>query len=562
MHLPAAISDLALILIVAGVVTVVFRWLQQPLVLGYLVAGILVGPQVRFLPTVTEVENMKTWAELGVIFLFYVLGLEFSFKRLFRVGKPAAITATFEVALMLGIGYVLGRVLNWSNTDALFLGAALSISSTTIIVKAFEELGVKSQLFATTVVGVLVIEDLYAILILAVLSTIAATQTFQGSELLFQVGKLAAFILVFVPLGLWGVPKLLRLLHRQLNDETRVVISVGACLGCVLLATSVGFSPALGAFLTGAIIAETLEGERLERILKPVRDLFGAVFFTTVGMMVDLNVLIDNWGTILLLSLVAIGGKIATTIAGMIVGGSDKKLALQTGLSLAQIGEFSFIIVTLGLTLKVIRPELYPLTVAVSVITTFATPYLIRLALLQRKTRARRAGGASQCQQLWEGHVVELDVHPHYTKAGQTLEQLKLREKFGVTVVSIYRGERNIISPTRHDALMPHDRLMVFGADSQLMRLAKHFRSERYSLTDVDESAFGMERLRVSDRSSLLGKSILQSRIRELVGGVILGIERNGVRHLNPDSNFVIQQNDELWVYGNLEKLRQFSVSC
>lgn len=555
MHLPAPIFDLALILIVAGFISLLFRWLQQPLVLGYLVAGILVGPQIRFLPTVVEMEHLKTWTELGVIFLLFLLGIEFSFKKLFRVGAPALIAATVEVFGMILIGFLCGRLLGWNAMNSLFLGGILSISSTTIIVKAFDELGVRSQYFASTVIGILIIEDLYAILLLALLGTFGATQSFSGIDLLYQVLKLGGFLIVVIPFGLWFLPRSLKVFHHHLNDETRVVIAVGGCLVCVVLATTAGFSPALGAFLMGAFIAETIEGERQERILKPIRDLFGAVFFTSVGMLVDVRSLGAHWKTVLLISFVTILGKMGCTILGMRLGRSDRRLALQTGLSLAQIGEFSFIIVTLGLSLNVILPELYPITVAVSVVTTFTTPYLIKLALFQSLKKPRRKAG-SQRQHLWDGHVVELEVHPHYTKVGHTLEQLKLREKFGVTVVSIQRGERNILSPTRTETIMPYDRLKVFGADTKLLKIVKHLRSDRYETGEHDEKVFGLEKLTLTKNAKIVGKTILTSGIRESIDGLILGIERKGEKILNPDSKMTLDIGDELWLYGNLEKIK------
>lgn len=554
MHLPPLISDLALILIVAGFISLLFRWLKQPLVLGYLVAGILVGPEVQFIPTVASMEHLKTWSELGVIFLLFLLGMEFSFKKLFKVGMMAFTAATVEVFGMLLIGYLAGRFMGWNSINALFLGGILSISSTTIIIKAFDELGVRSQKFASIVLGILIIEDLYAILILACLGTFAATQNFSGQDLLLQVAKLVGFLAIIIPLGLWLLPKMLKVFHRHLNDETRVIISIGGCLGCVFVVTTAGFSPALGAFLMGAFISETSEGERQERILKPIRDLFGAVFFTSVGMLVDINTLKEHWILVGFLSVITIFGKLATTVLGMLIGRSDRKLAFQSGLSLAQIGEFSFIIATLGVSLKVVLPELYPISVAVSVVTTFVTPYMIRFAFYGMGRKKRN--GVAGIRQIWDGHIVEFEVHPHYAKVGQTLEQLKLREKFGITIVSIHRGEMVIASPTRADAVMPYDRLLVFGNDKQLLKLSRHLRSERNSNVHEDEKAFGLEKVSISKDSPLVGKSILESQLREKIDGVILGIESDGKRQLNPESKTIIGENDLLWLYGHIDKIR------
>jgi len=556
MHLPPLIYDLALILIVAGGVSVLFKIIGQPTVLGYLIAGLLVGPQVKFFPTVADPENIKTWAELGVIFLLFVLGLEFSFKKLFQVGRPAVITATVEVVVMVGLGYFTGYFLGWSTTDSIFLGGILAISSTTIIVKAFEELGIKTQLFAGRVFGILIIEDLFAVVILALLASLSASQSFQGPQLALQMAKLIGFLAVFIPLGLWVTPRFLKLIHRFLNDEARVVLSIGLCLGTVLLVNVVGFTSALGAFIAGAFISETRDGEKIERFLKPVRDLFGAVFFVSVGMLVDVGSLAENWGVILLITVVTVGGKFGSTFLGMIMSRQDTRTAVQAGLSLAQIGEFSFIIATLGLSLGVLRPEVYPITVAVSVLTTFTTPYMIRAGLrLSGKKRRKK----SSSPRLWDGHLVELEVHPDFKGVGQTLEELKIREKFGVSIVSIARGEQKILAPDRRQSIMPHDHLVVFGDEAQLEAFESFLKSQRFKVSDELETVFGLRRIELSPRSKWVGMSLHESGIREGLSGLVLGVERGSERILNPDSKSKLAVGDVLWIYCSLEKARAFN---
>ena len=379
-HLPELISDLGFILITAAVVTLLFRRLNQPVVLGYLIAGFLLGPNVTFLPTVSDPESVKVWAEIGVIFLLFSLGLEFSFKKLARVGKSASVVALFEVVSMVGIGFLTGLALGWSTMDSLFLGGILSISSTTIIVRAFDELGLKGKRFVSLVFGVLIVEDLFAILLLVLLSTVAVTQTLSGTELLASTFRLGFFLLLWFLVGIYLLPPLLASVRSLLSDETALVVALGLCLLMVIIATNVGFSPALGAFVMGSLLAETRDAKRIEHLVMPVRDLFAAVFFVSVGMMIDVQVLFQYGPEILLISLITIVGKFLSSAAGALVSGRNLKDSVSAGLSLAQIGEFSFIIATLGLTLKVTSDFLYPIAVAVSAITTFTTPYLIRAA--------------------------------------------------------------------------------------------------------------------------------------------------------------------------------------
>lgn len=380
MHIPALISDLALILAAAAVTTLIFKKLRQPLVLGYIVAGLLVGPHVSLIPTVSDEANIQTWSEIGVIFLLFSLGLEFSFKKLIKVGGAASITAVLEVFIMLMLGYAAGRVLGWSTMDSIFLGGILSVSSTTIIIRAFEELGVKGQQFAGLVFGILVVEDLVAIVLLVLLSTLAASQQFAGIEMLGSVVKLLFFLIIWFVAGIFFLPTLLKWTRKLMNEETLLVTSIGLCLLMVVLATEVGFSPALGAFVMGSILAETTQAEKIEHLVKPVKELFGAVFFVSVGMLIDPAMILKYAGPVAIITVITILGKLISTTVGALVAGQPLKPAVQAGMSLAQIGEFSFIIATLGLTLKVTSSFLYPVAVAVSAVTTFTTPYLIKLS--------------------------------------------------------------------------------------------------------------------------------------------------------------------------------------
>ena len=377
-HLPVLISDLGLILAAAGITTLLFKKIKQPLVLGYILAGLLVGPHVDFIPTVSDNKSITIWAEIGVIFLLFNLGLEFSFKKLVKVGGSSSITAIVEVISMLLIGFAAGKLMGWSSMDSIFLGGILSVSSTTIIIRAFEELGVKHKKFAGLVFGVLIVEDLVAILLLVLLSTLAVSQQFAGAEMLNSILKLAFFLVLWFIGGIFLVPTFLKRTKKLMNDETMLIVSIALCLLMVMLAVKVGFSAALGAFIMGSILAETTQAERIEHLTKSVKDLFAAIFFVSVGMLIDPKVLIDYIGPIAIITLATVLGKFFSSGLGALLSGQPLKTAVQSGLSLAQIGEFSFIIATLGLSLKVTSDFLYPIAVAVSAITTFTTPYLIK----------------------------------------------------------------------------------------------------------------------------------------------------------------------------------------
>lgn len=379
-HLPTLISDLALIMICAGIITVIFKWLKQPVVLGYILAGIAVGPHFDWLPTAADKENIHIWADIGVIFLLFSLGLEFSFKKIVNVGKSAIITASANILFMLLIGYNVGLALGWSTTESLFLGGMISMSSTTIIIKAFEELELKGQKFTDLVFGVLVIEDVVGILLLVLLPTISISKNVDGIGLLISAGKLVFFLVLWFITGVYLVPTFLKKVIHLLNDELLLLVSMALCLGMVWVATSVGFSSALGAFIMGSILAETDEAERIECTIKPVKDLFGAVFFVSVGMLVDPHMFVEYFVPILVITFVVIVGKILLSTFGFLLSGNRLETSILCGFSLAQVGEFAFIIASSGMAIGVLGDYVYPTIVAVSVVTTFTTPMMIKSA--------------------------------------------------------------------------------------------------------------------------------------------------------------------------------------
>ncbi len=380
-HLDPLISDLGLILLTAGIAVVVFKKLKQPLVLGYLIAGFLAGNHFDFFPSVKEIKSVEVWAQIGVIFLLFSLGLEFSFKKLMKVGGTASITAGTQIITMCVLGYSVGQWMDWSKMDSVFLGVILSISSTTIILKSFEELGVKTQKFAGIVIGSLIVQDILAILMMVLLSTIAVSNQFSGMDLLMSVLKLVFFLVIWFLGGIFIIPTVLKKTKNLLTDEMLLIISIALCLTMVGLAANVGFSPALGAFIMGSIIAETTQAEHIEHLVKPVKDLFGAVFFVSVGMLIAPEALYQHAIPVLILSLVTVFGQSISSTFGALLSGQPLKDSIRTGMSLSQIGEFSFIIATLGVTLNVTNSFLYPIVVAVSAITVFTTPFMIKYSL-------------------------------------------------------------------------------------------------------------------------------------------------------------------------------------
>lgn len=379
-HLPDLIRDLALILMTGAITTLIFKKIKQPLVLGYIIAGFLVGPHVAFLPTVADNANIEILAEIGVIFLLFSLGLEFSFKKLMRVGGAASITAFVEIAFITVSGYYAGRWMGWSTMDSLFLGGMLASSSTTIIIRAFEELGVKTKQYARIVFGVLVVEDIVVILLMVLLSTIAVTKQFEGMEIAYTIVKLLFFLALWFIAGIFLLPTLFRKAKALLDEETLLILSIGLCLGMVVLATQVGFSAELGAFIMGSIIAETTSAEKVEHLTKPVKDLFGSVFFVSVGMMIDPQAIMEYGWPVVIVTLLTLFGKLFSTTLGALLSGQPLKQSVQVGMSMAQIGEFAFIVATLGLSLGVISDFLFPVAVGASAITTFTTPYLIKFS--------------------------------------------------------------------------------------------------------------------------------------------------------------------------------------
>ncbi len=738
MHLPPLIQDLAFMLMTAALTSIIFRWLKQPLILGYLFAGFLVGPYFSFTPSITDTESIKVWAEIGVIFLLFSLGLEFSFKKLFQVGKTAAITALFEVFLMLTLGFFVGRAVGLNKVESLFLGAMLAISSTAIIVRTIDELKLKGRRFVAVVLGVLVVEDLLAMLLLVMLSALAATQMIDESMLLFTSLRLVFFLILWFVLGIYLVPQFLHRTRSYLGDETLLVVSIGLCLMMAFLATQSGFSPAMGAFIMGSLLSETREGHRIEKLLVSVQHLFSAVFFVSVGMLINPRIIIENWHWILLFTAVVVFGKSIFASLGALISGQNLRHSIQAGMTLSQVGEFSFIIATLGVSLKVINESLFPVIVAVSAVTTFITPHWIRFSFgfskfLEQKTpekvkarfdqyeltvrnrlgegplllvlkaygvkwmlntvvlvalaigmkafvlpqvrlliesrgttavlmlvmtlamsapffwaivlgQPRKTFSQDQTESLrklqigililrltlafvlfifivsrfaslrttsgvllvfiaaitalfsryaeplyryfedrflknltqkerdlekaskpalapWDAVLTEFQLSHFSELVGKTLMESALKEKYGVTLALIERGSRRILAPGRDVVLFPEDKLYFIGTDEQLTIL-QPIVEQNISPEGFDETeTYGLEPLIIDDHSPFIGKSIRECGLREAVQGLIVGIERNGERILNPDSALSIKARDLVWIVGNQSLVRNLQNS-
>ncbi|WP_060507741.1 cation:proton antiporter [Pseudomonas sp. NBRC 111124] len=380
MHAISFIQDLAVIMLVAGVVTILFHRLKQPVVLGYIVAGFIIGPHTPPFGLIHDEDTIKTLAELGVIFLMFCLGLEFSLRKLFKVGATAFIAAFLEIVLMIWIGFEIGRWFGWNTMDSLFLGAILAISSTTIIVKALNDLKMKNERFAQLIFGVLIVEDILGIGIIALLSGIAVSGSVSSGEVFSTVGKLSLFMIVALVIGILLVPRLLAYVAKFESNEMLLITVLGLCFGFCLLVVKLEYSMVLGAFLIGAIMAESRQLLKIERLIEPVRDLFSAIFFVAIGLMIDPQVLVDYAWPIVVITLAVVLGKMLSCGMGAFIAGNDGRTSLRVGMGLSQIGEFSFIIAALGMTLQVTSDFLYPVAVAVSAITTLLTPYLIRAA--------------------------------------------------------------------------------------------------------------------------------------------------------------------------------------
>ena len=427
--LPELVKDLALILIVASIVTLIFKKLRQPLVLGYIVAGFIVSPHMPLTMSVLDKENIHTWADIGVMFLLFSLGLDFSIKKILKMGISPFISAIIIVFSMMMLGMGVGNAFSWSKMDCIFLGGMMAMSSTTIIYKAFDDMGLRQQRFAGLVMSVLILEDILAIVMMVMLSAIASGNNPNGEQMLGSLFKIGFFLILWFVVGLFAIPTFLRHTRKLMSSETMLIVALGLCCAMAWVSSSVGFSSAFGAFVMGSILAETIEADKIIRLVEPVKNLFGAIFFVSVGMLVDPNILISYALPIGILVLAILAGQGIFGTLGFMLSGQPLKTAMRCGFSMAQIGEFAFIIASLGLSLGVISEFLYPVVVAVSVITTFLTPYMIRAAepaytILEKRLPKR-----------WIRRLNHLGAEHHASPDEQSLWKRLLRKMILNTVI-------------------------------------------------------------------------------------------------------------------------------
>lgn len=596
MHLPPLIYDLAVILAVAGVISAVFLKIKQPVVLGYILAGLIVGPFTPPFQLVTDLPSIRTLAELGVIFVMFTLGLEFSFRKLMSVGSTALITVLLEALFFTSVGYNLGLLLGWSEIESLFLGGMIAISSTTVIIKTLEELNLKTHKFASLIFGILIVEDLLAILLLVALSTVATTQNFSALALAGTAINLLAVTSSWFIIGHFIIPKLMNFFARSGSNEMITLVSIGLCLSLVVVGSHMGYSSALGAFIMGSILAETKIIHQIENLMAPLKNLFGAIFFVSVGMLIDPNIIWQYKATILVLCVVVICGKIFITTLGCMIAGQTIRNSLQVGFTLAQIGEFSFIMAGLGVTLKAIDPDIQPIAVAVSIVTTFTTPYLVRISyplairiegLLPQDLKQKLAlyeewwkftgtrfyvapniatDKNKEKQNLknlvpWDGHVYSFTVHPNAPLVNMNLIEANLRRTYGVNIVAIRRGLETIIAPNALVRILPGDTIVALGTDEQLdqLRLQLELPRELNDDTISDSENYVLKNFHLVKESWLTGKTIQNSEIRDKYHSLVVGIEREGKRVVNPSKEFLFSEGDIVWIVGEssfLQKLK------
>lgn len=739
-QLPLLIVDLALMLAVAAMTTILFKWLRLPLVLGYIVAGIIISPNFIFFPNIYEFSDLQVWGEIGVIFLLFGLGLEFSFKKLAKIGGAASVTAGFEAIGMGLIGFFVGKFLGWPMMDCIFLGACLTVSSSTVLVKTFGDLGLKRKNFSGIVFGVLVVEDIIAVTLLVLLGTFVVKQEVDGGQILFSILKLVFFLILWFVGGILLIPSLLNRAKRFLTDEILLISSIALCFVMVFFSTQAGFSAALGAFVMGSLLAETTKAERVEHLLRPVRDLFGAIFFISVGMLIDLYSLAIYIWPVIIIALAVIIGKTLVIGTGAYISGSSLKVSLQAGMSLTLIGEFSFIIAALGAKYNATSDYLYPVIIAASAITILTAPYLTMAsgpfydwifkklpASLQEKINRYSAEATSlrttsAWQQLvrsflmnttifsvvlialivattkylfpwlasinynlggiasaavalaimspflwalavrnertpafaeiytqnryigpiwimrilkivialffilillnslfsteitiysalviivliiifrnplqrfynriedrfvenlntreiaeqkelaqkmaekrntqlgpWDAHMTYFEVPPEANDVvGKSLQELQWRERIGVNVALIVRGQQSIVNPGREERIFPNDKLFIICTDSQERRMNVILRPNKKLVENAEQVEMKLGSFLISSSSVCVNKTIRDADLRTRVHGLVVGIERNGERILNPESDMQIEEGDILWVVGDKKLL-------
>ncbi len=534
------VQDLCIIMLTAGIVSLLFKMFKQPVVLGYIVAGMMVGPYMLGESWIAD-ENAKVWGEIGVLFLLFSLGLEFSFKKLLQVGNTALIGATTIVVGMMVVGFAAGMLMGLNFINSLFLGGMLCMSSTTIVFKAIDEAGLRAHKFTKVCFGILIIEDLFAVVLMVLLSSIAVKNEFEGSALVFQIITLLLYLSIWFISGILIIPTFLSQFKHQLNDETLTLLSIGLCLGMVLLAVEAGFSSALGAFVMGSILAETVEAERIEHLIQPVKNIFGAIFFVSVGMMIDPQMLIMYWHAILIITLIVVFGQIFFGSLGTLLSGQSLRVSLQTGFSLVQIGEFAFIIASLGESLNVTDKNLYPIVVAVSVITTFLTPYIMKLAYPTLAFLDKHM--SKETKEILEEYRKSRNEHK---KDKNWKRILKILFTSGLRQILTAPGIRNIMH------LFNKNLYARENAAEQKRSMMQETQTSLLSL-DIHISEFD-----IPANSTFCGHTLKSIGMRGATGANIVSIIRSGININIPNGSNRIFPNDKIVVAGTDEQMDAF----
>ena len=531
------VHDLYILMITAGVVSLLFKLMKQPVVLGYIVAGLVVGPHV-FGGSWVEADNVKAWGDIGVLFVLFCIGLEFRIKNLISSGKVAAIGALTIIGGMMLLGYGVGKWAELDMMNSLFLAGMLCMSSTTIVMKAVDEAGLSKERFVKGATSILIIEDVVAVVLMVLLSSIAIRHQFDGEELLNKVLVLAITLVAWFVCGILIIPTLLRKVKPYLNDETLIILALGLCLGMVLTAEEAGFSSALGAFVMGTILAETIESHRIEQLMTPLKNVFAAIFFVSVGMMINPALLLQYWLPITIITLVVIFGQILFGSLGTLLSGQPLRVALQTGFSLVQIGEFAFIIATLGQSLKVTDTSLYPIVVAVSVITTFLTPYIMKLAY--------------PTLSFLEKHMSQdtkkiLDSYVEKRQAGSSIKDKKLS-----WLSPIQRLFKFVLLKI---AMAPGINKLLRVFNENLYARERLAESQRGLEREVEDSLISLEmniaEVEVPDNSAFAGKALKDLNIRNITGANIVRIIRGGININIPGGSHRIYPGDRIILAGS-----------
>ncbi len=605
------IQDLAIILIVAGIVTLLFKKLKQPVVLGYIVAGFLISDKMPYMPAVDDQNySVEDWAEIGVMFLMFCLGLEFSVKKILKQGLAPVKAALITIAAMVTLGICVGILFGWSDMNCLFLGGMLAMSSTTIIYKAFDDLQLHQYKFSSMVMSVLILEDIFGIVMMVILQTIAGGANEDGSIINSLLGILAFLVISFAS-GLILIPVLFKKIRHLASAETLLIVSLGLCCTMAIISAKCGFSTALGAFLIGSVMSETSEVEKINKIVEPVKNLFGAVFFVSVGMLVDPAILVDHALPIIVLVLAIIFGQAVFGTLGYFISGESLKSAMRCGFSMAQIGEFSFIIATVGLSLGVISDFIYPVVVTVSVITTFLTPYMIRAAepayrglekllserilnwannrssdnrlkhnkyaeafvnaiknrinnfvnsfYLQTKINAGNLPQNSLKLMNRDIHISEFTIPEDSRWMGRTLMEMQLGTIFNVHISSILRGSRRINIPLASEILLPGDRLQVIGGDEDMAIFSKAINGAVFENDDSkQEEEMTLKKIVITEGSLFFEKNLIQLNLRERYKAMVVGMERGEKKLsvISPDYKF--QSGDIIWIVAEATSIKSF----